>query len=317
MPIILKCLRKKRVKLRKDSLIRGRRRRVELPPGLAVIVLACAVGCDRGPGPPERDSAADVQPAGVPVADTTSPPRTADRSDQRSAAVPPLSIEIPEALDEIAAMIVRGEAGKARVRLRNHLDKDPRDGHAVFLFGLSYHREKRYGEARPHFEQALALAPGFVLTSYYHGWTLYYLGELTAARGAFERFATAQPGQYDARYALGLIALDEGRFEEADAELTEALRLLESGPDRDDAKALSKVLTRLGEISAQRGELAEARTRLERAAALYPDHYETLYKLYRVLVRLDEIEEAERIHAQYLATRARVRPQGPPTSFPE
>ncbi len=216
-------------------------------------------------------------------------------------------------LTPLFALIVERRTGPARVRLRRHLDQHPDDGQACFLFGLSYHREKRYGEAKPWFEQALSKSPEYAVTRHFLGWTLYYMGQPDEARQSFERYLRANPNEHDSHFALGLIALDADELEDAERLLLRAISLQTQAGIDDDA-ALSRAHTRLGEVYEKQDRLDDARRELELGAKLYPDHYETLYKLYRVLVKLGETDQAQRVHEQYIATRERIRPG---TSFPE
>ena len=85
-------------------------------------------------------------------------------------------VVLAESLAPFYRLIVDRDTGAARVRLRKHLNKNPDDGQAEFLFGLSYHREKRYGLARPWFEDAIEHAPDYPPAHYFLGWTRYYLG---------------------------------------------------------------------------------------------------------------------------------------------
>jgi tetratricopeptide (TPR) repeat protein len=208
-------------------------------------------------------------------------------------------------------LIEEKRTGPARIRLRRIIDADGEDGQAAFLFGLSYHREKRYGLARPWFELAARHAPDYDVVHHFHGWCLYYLGEADAARAAFERHVALRPDTGDSHFALGLLALDDDRIEDAEARFDEALALFEAqGP----AKDLSKTLTRRAEILIRRGDLEGARDDLVRAADLYPDHYEAHYKLIRLHLRFEEQEAAEASMAAFIAAHERVHPT---TSFPE
>lgn len=264
------------------------------------MALTVAAGCEkRGVDSPETSRS-----------ESPSPARAADLP---AASQPIVEQTLSPELTKIFGLIRERRTGPARVQLRNWLDLHPDDGQACFLFGLTYHREKKYGEARPWFEQALAKAPGYAVAHYFLGWTLYYLGEPEASRREFETYLTSNPGEHDSHFALGLICLDEDDLEGAERLFKRSIELLIEAK-LDDKAALSRAKARLGEVYERTDRLAEARKELEEAVALYPDHYEALYKLYRVLVKLGETQRADEVHKQYITVRERVRPG---TSFPE
>ena len=134
-------------------------RRVGVPAVLAAVLATGSAGCDR---PAPETPAAPPPPAAV-----TPPP---------DAAAPTEALTAP--LSDHFRLIEQQRTGAARVRLRKHLNRNPDDGRAAFLFGLSYHREKRYALARPWFEQAIEHAPEYDPAWYFFGWALYYLGEV-------------------------------------------------------------------------------------------------------------------------------------------
>ncbi len=265
---------------------------------LTLVAGVLQVSCDRQE-PPKASSPTSA----------ASPAPEQSESGVTAAAQQPL----PRDLAQIFALIKDRQSGPARVRLRNWLELHPNDGQACFLFGLTYHREKKYGEARPWFEKAIANAPDYAVSHYFLGWTLYWLGELTPARREFETYLQSNPGEHDSHFALGLISLDEDDLAGAERLFKRSIDLLNESK-LDDKAALSRAKARLGEVYERTDRLEDARRELEEAVALYPDHYEALYKLYRVLVRLGQTQRADEVHKQYIATRERVRPG---TSFPE
>jgi Tfp pilus assembly protein PilF len=271
----------------------------------ALMTGACLLlgGCPRQ----ERSGSATSSPA----ATSTSPATTLPTAPSRNGAA--VDQKLNSELSAIMPLIRARQTGAARVRIRNYLNIHPDDAQACFLFGLTYHREKKYGEARPWFEQAIAIAPEFAVTHHFYGWTLYWLGELAASRREFEIYLQTNPNEHDSQFAIGLICLDEDDLDCAERQFKQSLASLAEAPRKDDA-AESRARARLGEVYERRGDFAQARSELEQAVTLYPDHYEALYKLYRVLLRLNEPEKAAAVHAQYIETRERIRPG---SSFPE
>ena len=245
--------------------------------------LALVSGCNGGAAPPPGQSAGVT--AGTPLA--------------------PRETELDEALLKIFPLITQGRYGAARVRLKNYMDEHPEDGKARFLFGLTYHRERQYRQARAHFERSIELTPGYAQSYYFLGWASYYLGDMPAARRGMERMLAYDPDLGDAHFVLGLIAMEEHDLAAAEARFRRAIELQADDPAR--VKELSKAHARLGDLMAEQGRLVEARAELERSVSLFPDHYEAYFILYRVLVRLDDAPAAEQAMEAYRLARARVR----------
>jgi tetratricopeptide (TPR) repeat protein len=192
---------------------------------------------------------------------------------------------------------------QARLRLQAHIEQQPNDGHAIFLFGLSFHREHRYDVARRHFELAAELAPDYPPLHHFLGWANYYLGEADAARAAFERHLQLSPGEGDSHFGIGLVDLDEDRLSDAEQRFRAAIELQREQAGR--VTALATAHAKLGEALARQGRLDGARDHLESAVELYPTHYEALYQLSRVLARLGEDEASERALAAHHEARRR------------
>jgi tetratricopeptide (TPR) repeat protein len=248
-----------------------------------------------GPSGCDRDSTSSAPPAPLTSSQQSSGTERATLSD--------LSEEREQ---QIIGLIRQGRFGPARVRLRRHLDDYPDDGRAEFLFGLTYHRERHYGQAKPHFERSNSLDPDYAVTSYFLGWCLFYLGDLDAASAAFERHLAAAPLEGDTHFALGLIALEEGRLDDAEASFRRAIGLQEGRTDR--RREIAKAHGRLADVFIDRDDLEQARSELETAIALYPDHYESHYKLFRVLTRLGDTDGAAAAQQEFLAAQQRVPP---------
>lgn len=203
---------------------------------------------------------------------------------------PPDVVKLSADLQPIADLIGQQQVEPARALLARYREAHPLDGQAEFLLGLTYHREKRYGLARPHFERALKLAPDYATIHHFLGWCLYNLGEAGAARRAFEAHLARAPGEGDSHFALGLIDLDENRLDDAEHRFLEAIRLQQDIPRRK--REVSKAHARLADVYMVRGDLAAARLHLENSTRLWPEHYTAFYKLYRVLTRLGEDDAA-------------------------
>lgn len=254
---------------------------VRMSPILVLIALsaASAGGCDRGGNPAgER--------VDLPAVETA-------RADAEPPPPPPLSPE----LEAIARLIAGGQNQTARTRLEAFVAQNPDDGQAAFLLGLTYHREKRYALAEPWFTAALRLEPGYYTTYHFLGWCLYYLGDMAGSRAAFERHLEFAPDEGDSHFALGLIALDEDRLDDAERRFRTAIELQRDNPGR--RRDVSKAHARLADVYIRRDQVQEAKAELLLATELWPQHYTAFYKLSRVLNRLGENEAADEAFRQY------------------
>jgi tetratricopeptide (TPR) repeat protein len=245
-----------------------------------------------------------------------SPPATAPPATPVTVTLTPLPKLRPDLMQVYGLIRARQTIG-ARMLLEQRLAQSKGDGQATFLLGMTYHREKRYAKSRECFDEAIRLDPEYFLSHYFKAWALYYLGELGPSRAAFEKYLSYGPGRAavaDSEFGLGLIDLDEDRLDAAEARFRKAIELLgqRSPPDAD----LSKAYARLGEVFERRGDFAAARTAMERSVALFPDHYEAWWKLYRVLVRLGDDAAAAAALKQHDAAKERMHP-GVRSAFPD
>src|SRR5439155_23465086 len=133
-----------------------------------------------------------------------------------SGPAPTPQASIKPALVQAFNLIRANRPGPARVQLHKYLEEHPGDAQALFLFGLSYHHEQKYGQAKPYLEQSIGADPNFPLTHYFLAWTRLYLGELDGSKAAFEKYRTFSPQEADVYFGLGLINLEEDRLEDAE-----------------------------------------------------------------------------------------------------
>ena len=232
-------------------------------------------------------------------------PASADRPEPPEA--PGRSVALGPELSGIFRLIGERRMEAARERLEEYLDESPRDGRATFLVGLSYHRQKHYAQARPHFERAITLEPEYHPAYHFLGWCMYYLGEMDAARRAFEMHLGYLPDEGDSHFAIGLIDLDEHRLAEAEERFLRAIELQADIPRRQ--RDVAKAHARLADVYLLRNELEPARGRLQRATELWPEHYAAFYKLHRVLTRLGDEEAAREAFRLYKLYQERAHPK--------
>lgn len=253
-------------------------------------------GCDR-PAPPhltEETEAKPVSGAGDPFTRVPRPPRerTPD-ADPRMA---------------IARNMLRGERFEDAERaLATIHAARPDDARVELLLGLAIHKQKRYADAKPHFERVIVLGQAFPEIDhvfYLLGWAEYYLGDGRAARRAFEEHRRRVPEEPDTRFALGLIAFDEDRIDEAEALFREAIALQEGDPRA--TRELAKAHARLGDALLRVDRVEDAEAAFREAVRLHPDHYEAWAKFARALDRLGRHEEAKAARAEEAAAMRRV-----------
>ncbi len=256
---------------------------------LAVMLVLMAGGC-RDQGDPGQDQ----------TAGPTGGEHPADYKDgappDRPAADAPFATLDPD-LAPIFALISQNQLGPARDRVTDYLQQNPQTGQAQFLLGLTYHREKRYALARPHFAKAAEFSPQFHPTYHFYGWCLYYLGETEQARTAFQEHLRLAPTEGDSHFALGLLAMDADQLDEAERRFRQAIDLQSDNPKRQ--RDVAKAHARLADLYIRREQLESAKTHLQTATNLWPRHYAAYYKLHLVLNRLGEPEAAEEAFQQY------------------
>ena len=253
------------------------------------MVLLAAAGCqDRGD---QGQAQAADQQTSMPavVAEHDAP------SERKSAGTPTASLD--DELVPIFGMISENLLSSARERVTAYLQQNPLSGQGEFLLGLTYHREKRYALARPHFAKATQLSPSFHPTYHFFGWCLYYLGESDAARNAFQEHVRLVPSEGDSQFALGLLAMEVDGLDEAERRFNRAIELQADNPRR--RPDVAKAHARLGDLYIRREQLELAKEHLLDATNLWPQHYAAYYKLHLVLTRLDEPEAAQRAFQQY------------------
>jgi tetratricopeptide (TPR) repeat protein len=216
------------------------------------------------------------------------------------APVPALSGELIEHYN----LILAGEYGPARVRLRQLIDAGTGDSRAMFLMGLAHHRERSYPKAAAWFEQAIATHPPYPPAAHFLGWAWYHAGDAGKSKAAFTRHLTLDPTEGDTHFGLGVLALERGDVEQAEAYFQDAIALQRDRPNRQSGVA--KAMARQAQLLEQRGDLNAAVSLLAESIAIDPSLYEAQFTQARLLRRLGRLDEAAAAENAAVAARSRV-----------
>jgi len=112
---------------------------------------------------------------------------------------------------------------------------------------------------------------------------LHQAGHTAEASKIYEQIIAQAPRQFDATHLLGVIALQDGRFEQAQRLITAALKINPSDPSAN---------SNLGTVYLRRGELDAAYDQFKRAVKLQPESVGSQTNLGMVLRQLDRSGEA-------------------------
>lgn len=211
-------------------------------------------------------------------------------------------------IDLARRMIVTEAFPVAEMTLKTVLREKPGTGQAEFLLGVAIQKQKRYGEARAHFERAITLKQSYPEVDHaFHflGWACYYLGDTTVSRQAFEEHLRRVPDEADSVFGLGLVALEDDRVEDAEALFLRTLEMHQARgvvPRADVAKARA----RLGDVYLRLDRDEDAERELATAVRIYPDAYEAWAKLARIYDRMGRTEDAERARVSERAAMQRL-----------
>lgn len=247
-----------------------------------VLAMLLPVGCSEQPTTPP----------------TTPPQPTTTQSE-------PLPRELSNAIQAIG----RGRSDDARAMAAAFNDAHPDDGRGHFVIAYSYHARGNHQPALPHFEDAVRLSPNFATARHFYGECLFLLGDLEGSRRQHEAHRTLDPVEPDPIYGLGLVDLEDGDLDAAEARFREALGLYEAlkraNPRVYDRRAAGRARchARLADIHFARDDYEAARDALLDTTRISPGTISALYTLSVVYRRLGEDDLADQTLTQYEQAR--------------
>ena len=154
------------------------------------------------------------------------------------------------------------------------LEEDGQNVLAHFYLAVCYYRSRRLDDAVKALEATLMIASDYPPAEELLGTIWLLKKDYVRARRQFEHLAAIAPENYDAHYNLGMLAMREGRMEEAGRELRAAAHA-----DSGSAQAH----TALGSLYRAQGDLNRAKDEFRQALAIDP-HDETSRKALELIV---------------------------------
>jgi tetratricopeptide (TPR) repeat protein len=223
-------------------------------------------------------------------------------------------VNLDSALKTHVQLIQKGKTGSARVRIRQYMEAEGESSQTLFLMGLSYHHDKRYAKAVHWFSRAAEVdGLAYPHTRHFLGWSHYYLGNIGESKANFEKYIAWKKDEPDSLFALGLIAMEEGEFAQAEELLRRAIVAASS-----NVAIQAKAKARLADVFAEDGRWGEAIALYQEAVQQNPDLYEAWHRYGFALQRIGKNDQAVRAAQQCTLARKRVRPDlYQTTRFPE
>lgn len=198
------------------------RRRIAHLAAVALVLLAIAACSDDDDG---GDSATDGDAAGTVEEGTAQ--------------------EGGDLLNQALAAHVNGDLEGAETLYRQLLEQEPGNKYALYNLGLLAQQSGNPAEAEQHYRQALAIDPQY-------GPALFNLAILRTeaapeeAESLYRTTIEVNPADAAAHLNLGFLLIGQGRQDEGDAEIAEAIRL--------DPSLASRVVAPQGETTEPAGE---------------------------------------------------------------
>jgi choline-sulfatase len=155
-----------------------------------------------------------------------------------------------------------GHLPEAIREFQSVLAEDGQNGSARFYLAVCYFKLRRFDDAIKALNATLVTSPDYPPAEELLGTIWLMKEDYARARQQFAHLAAIAPGNYGAHYNLGILAMREGRIEEARRELQAATRA-----DASSAQAHAA----LGSFYFAQGDLSQARDELRQALAINPN----------------------------------------------
>src|SRR5713226_5743093 len=234
---------------------------------------------------------------------------------------------------EAESLLREGHTDEARNEVEKQLKQNPSSAEGYSLLGIVYTSQKNYEEAVEAFQHALNLAPGSTKTHNNLANVYVAQGKLGLAEKEFREVLRLDPANRDGNYNLGLLLMAKGspaaaipHFQrvrpfnmETRFNLTRAY--LRAGRTAEGVKLAREISVEkkndvqlhftLGVLLASEKHYGLAKVELEKANALQPETFETLYNLGQVYLRSREYAKAELT----LNRAMKLKPDSPETLY--
>ncbi|MGH9471594.1 MAG: sulfatase-like hydrolase/transferase [Terriglobales bacterium] len=181
-------------------------------------------------------------------------------------------------------------------QLRAILKRDPRQPMALDALGTIQFSQHDLEAARVTYTQLIAAAPYYSTAYAELAHTESLLGHRAAAERLYRKNFALDPSNGRALRELGLLLLEDGKMDEAQADLQRALALQPGDP---------YALNGLGQIQARQGDFAAAAVSLEKAVAADPKRIPSRLNLGFVYLRLNRPQETARLMQETLRLDSR------------
>ena len=204
-----------------------------------------------------------------------------------------MSASVVRQLEQARERLQRGDAAGAQLLCEQVLQRAPRNGEALCLFGIIRLIEGRARDAVAHLEQAVAISPRHGVALDNLGLAHLVLGQFAEAERVLRKAVALAGLPASVHMRLGVAVLHQQRYPEAVQLLQRALKL---DPQNIDCRL------NLGQAYAGVGDRAAAREHFESALRLDPGHADAMFNLGVVALEQNELDLArqwfERARAQ-------------------
>ncbi|HST23063.1 MAG TPA: tetratricopeptide repeat protein [Blastocatellia bacterium] len=170
------------------------------------------------------------------------------------------------------------------------IERVPNNTAYVLARADANYRKGEWANSAADFDRAASLDQNAESIEYWQGAAHRAAGNFDVARQRFEKFLIKHPDHVDALASLGYVAIEQGRFDDAEAPLKRALSL-----DSKNVPALYDY----ARLAVKRRDYAESVVRLQRVIEKYPAHTQSFYQLFLAYTRLKQTEKAQAALAEF------------------